>query len=200
VGIERNLLAGARLVVGGPVAGAHRRDHLFSGVTGPAFRLGVRAILAETGLEPHNLELELTETFLMEDSKSTLAVLNELKGIGVTLALDDFGTGYSSLSYLRRFPISALKIDRSFISGLTTDTEDASIVTAVIGLGNNLNLRVIAEGVETREQLRFLQQHDSPLGQGSYFSRLLPPEEMDALIRLGPIELASNAPMHTNPA
>jgi diguanylate cyclase (GGDEF)-like protein/PAS domain S-box-containing protein len=149
------------------------------------FALGVRAALAETGLEPSLLELELTETFLMEDSRSTLIVLQELKDIGVTLALDDFGTGYSSLSYLKRFPISALKIDRSFITGLTTNADDASIVIAVIGMGNSLNLRVIAEGVETLEQLEFLRKHHCLLGQGYYFSRPVPAEEMGEMLKCG---------------
>jgi len=155
----------------------------------PHFALGVSAILTETGLDPHYLELELTETFLMQDSKSTLVVLKELTDIGVMLALDDFGTGYSSLSYLRRFPISTLKIDKSFVNGLATDMNDASIVTAVIGMGNNLNLRVVAEGVETREQLKFLREHNCPFGQGFYFSRPLPPEELATLLRVGVLDL-----------
>jgi diguanylate cyclase (GGDEF)-like protein/PAS domain S-box-containing protein len=158
----------------------------------PHFALGVSTILTETGLDPHYLELELTETFLMQDSRSTLVVLKELTDIGVMLALDDFGTGYSSLSYLRRFPISTLKIDKSFVNGLTTDVNDASIVTAVIGMGNNLNLRVIAEGVETREQLEFLRKHNCPFGQGYYFSRPLPPKEMDTLLRVGLLDLEAH--------
>jgi diguanylate cyclase (GGDEF)-like protein/PAS domain S-box-containing protein len=130
----------------------------------------VRAVLLETGLDPRYLELELTETFLMQDSKSTAAVLQALKSMGVQLALDDFGTGYSSLSYLRRFPIDTLKIDRSFVRDLTTDAEDASIVTAVISMGKSLHMRVVAEGVETPEQLSFLQEQRCPEGQGYYFS------------------------------
>jgi diguanylate cyclase (GGDEF)-like protein/PAS domain S-box-containing protein len=135
------------------------------------FVAGVRAILAETGLQPHYLELELTETFLMQDSDSTAAVLEALKDMGVQLALDDFGTGYSSLSYLRRFPIDSLKIDQSFVCDLTTDADDASIVTAMIGMGKSLQMRVVAEGVQTSEQLAFLQRHGCPEGQGYYFSR-----------------------------
>jgi diguanylate cyclase (GGDEF)-like protein/PAS domain S-box-containing protein len=134
------------------------------------FVAGVRAILTETGLEPHYLELELTETFLMQDSKSTVAVLQALKDLGVHLALDDFGTGYSSLSYLKRFPIDTLKIDQSFVRDLATDADDASIVSAVISMGESLHMRVVAEGVETREQLTFLQEHSCPFGQGYYFS------------------------------
>ena len=142
----------------------------------------VRATLAETGLDPRYLELELTETFLMQDSKSTAAVLRALKDIGVHLALDDFGTGYSSLSYLRRFPIDGLKIDRSFVRDLTTDANDASIVSAVIDMGKSLHMSVVAEGVETREQLTFLQDHCCPEGQGNYFSHPVAAEEFTKLL------------------
>ncbi len=114
------------------------------------FVAGVRAILTETGLEPRYLELELTETFLMQDSTSTAAVLQDLKELGVQLALDDFGTGYSSLSHLKRFPIDTLKIDQSFVRDVATDADDASIVSAVISMGKSLHMRVVAEGVETR--------------------------------------------------
>ncbi|HEX9773655.1 MAG TPA: EAL domain-containing protein [Steroidobacteraceae bacterium] len=134
------------------------------------FVAGVRAVLTETVLEPHYLELELTETFLMQDSTSTTAVLQALRDIGVKLALDDFGTGYSSLSHLKRFPIDTLKIDQSFVRDLTTDPDDASIVSAVISMGKSLNMRVVAEGVETREQLAFLHEQSCPEGQGYYFS------------------------------
>jgi diguanylate cyclase (GGDEF)-like protein/PAS domain S-box-containing protein len=134
-----------------------------------AFLEGVRTTLAETGLKPQFLELELTETFLMQDSPSTTAVLHNLKHLGLTLALDDFGTGYSSLSHLRRFPIDTFKIDRSFVRSVTTNADDACIVRALIGMGNSLNMRVVAEGVETPEQLAFLQDGDCPFGQGYYF-------------------------------
>ena len=131
----------------------------------------VRAVLAETGLNPNNLELELTETFLMQDLKSTTAVLHALRDMGVQLALDDFGTGYSSLSHLKKFPIDTLKIDQSFVRNLTVDDGDASIVSAVISMGKSLHKRVVAEGVETREQLNFLQEQSCPEGQGYYFSK-----------------------------
>lgn len=134
---------------------------------------GVKAILVETGFDPGRLELELTETFLMQDSKSTALVLRALKDLGLKLALDDFGTGYSSLSYMKRFPIDTLKVDRSFVRNLTTDAEDASIVSAVINMGKSLHMGVVAEGVETREQLRFLQEHTCPEAQGYYFSHPL---------------------------
>jgi len=135
------------------------------------FVASVRDVLTETGLNPSHLELELTETFLMQDWKSTAAVLHALKDMGVQLALDDFGTGYSSLSYLKRFPIDTLKIDQSFVRDLTTDADDASIVSAVISMGKSLHKRVVAEGVETREQLAFLQQQNCPEAQGYYFSK-----------------------------
>jgi diguanylate cyclase (GGDEF)-like protein/PAS domain S-box-containing protein len=134
------------------------------------FVAGVRAILAQTGLKPSDLELELTETFLMQDSNSTNAVLKELKDLGVHLALDDFGTGYSSLSYVKRFPIDTLKIDRSFVRDIAVDADDASIVSAVISMGKSLQMRVVAEGVETTEQLAFLQKQGCPFGQGYLFS------------------------------
>jgi len=147
------------------------------------FVSGVRAILKETGLSPSCLELELTETFLMEDPDSTGEVLDALKGMGVQLALDDFGTGYSSLTYLQRFPIDALKIDQSFVRDLTTDVEDASIVSAVINMAKSLHMRVIAEGVETREQLEFLQEQRCPEAQGHYFSRPVPADEISKMRR-----------------
>jgi len=150
----------------------------------------LRAVLRETGLEPRYLELELTETVLMEDSRSAAEVLVELKEIGVQLALDDFGTGYSSLSYLKRFPIDTLKIDQSFVRDLKADTDDAGIVTAVIGMGKSLHMRVVAEGVETREQLDFLQEHNCPQGQGFYFSRPVPATEFGRLLEHGVAERA----------
>ena len=151
---------------------------------------GVRAILLETGLEPGYLELELTETFLMQDSTSTTDVLQALKDMGVHLALDDFGTGYSSLSYLRRFPIDTLKIDQSFVRDLTTDADDASIVSAVISMGKSLHKRVVAEGVETPEQLAFLQEQNCPEGQGYYLSQPLVAGQLTQLLRLTVAETA----------
>jgi diguanylate cyclase (GGDEF)-like protein/PAS domain S-box-containing protein len=137
------------------------------------FVAGVRAMLMQHRLEPADLELELTETFLLQNAESTAAVLEALKDVGVRLALDDFGTGYASLSHLRRFPIDTLKIDRSFVRDITMDSADASIVRAVIGMGKNLDMRVVAEGVETAEQLDFLRQQGCPEGQGYYFSEPL---------------------------
>jgi diguanylate cyclase (GGDEF)-like protein/PAS domain S-box-containing protein len=146
------------------------------------FVAGVGSILTETGLAPHYLELELTETFLLQDSKSTAVVLQALKDLGVGLALDDFGTGYSSLSYLKRFSIDTLKIDQSFVRDMTTDADDASIVSAVISMGKSLHMRVVAEGVETREQLAFLQEQSCPEGQGYYFGRPVAAGEFTQLL------------------
>jgi diguanylate cyclase (GGDEF)-like protein/PAS domain S-box-containing protein len=152
------------------------------------FVAGVRTILAETGLDPRYLELEFTEAFLMHDSKSTAAVLHEFKEMGVQLALDDFGTGYSSLSYLKRFPIDTLKIDQSFVRDLTTDADDASIVRAVISMGESLHMLVVAEGVETREQLDFLREHACPEGQGFYFSHPVVAGEFSQLLGRSVVE------------
>lgn len=145
------------------------------------FVAGVGAVLAETGLSPGDLELELTETFLMQDSHFTGTALHALKNLGVRLALDDFGTGFSSLSHLKRFPMDTLKIDQSFLRNLTTDPGDAGIVSAVISMGRSLGMRVVAEGVRTQEHLAFLQAHHCPEGQGYYFS---PPVEAKEIIQL----------------
>jgi diguanylate cyclase (GGDEF)-like protein/PAS domain S-box-containing protein len=133
----------------------------------------VKRILLETGLAPNLLELELTETFLMQDPQSTASVLQSLREYGVHLALDDFGTGYSSLTHLKRFPIDTLKVDRTFIGGLASDADDACIVSAVINMGKSLNMRVVAEGIETRNQLSFLQAYKCFAGQGYFLSRPL---------------------------
>jgi diguanylate cyclase (GGDEF)-like protein/PAS domain S-box-containing protein len=146
---------------------------------------GVRAILRDTGLEPRYLELELTESVLMHDAASTSSVLEELSVMGVQLAIDDFGTGYSSLSYLRRFPIDTLKIDKSFVQDLTIDLDDPTIVSAVIAMGKSLKQRVIAEGVETRPQLEFLQRQHCNGGQGYYFSRPVVADAFASLLATG---------------
>jgi diguanylate cyclase (GGDEF)-like protein/PAS domain S-box-containing protein len=149
------------------------------------FLEGVRAILEETGLSPHYLGLELTESVLMQHAKFTVPVLKKLKAMGVRLAIDDFGTGYSSLSYLRQFPIDTLKVDQSFVHGINADTDDATIINAVINMGSNLNHRVIAEGVETVEQVAFLQAHGCDEGQGYYFSRPVPASQFAKLLKAG---------------
>ncbi|MFZ0470463.1 MAG: EAL domain-containing protein, partial [Thiogranum sp.] len=146
---------------------------------------GVALILQETGLAPGYLELELTESILMHDAESSTSVLAALKAMGVRLAIDDFGTGYSSLSYLKRFPIDTLKIDQSFVRDIVTDTDDATIVAAVIGMGKNLKQRVIAEGVETPEQLAFLRTQQCDEGQGFHFSHSLPADAFGLLLEAG---------------
>jgi len=141
----------------------------------------VRAILNDTGLDPRHLELELTESGLMQDTEMMTGTLHALKDLGVQIAVDDFGTGYSSLSYLRRFPIDTLKIDQSFVHDIDGDAGEP-IVSAVIAMGKSLKQRVVAEGIETREQFAFLQSHHCAEGQGYYFSRPLPAEEFATLL------------------
>jgi diguanylate cyclase (GGDEF)-like protein/PAS domain S-box-containing protein len=146
------------------------------------FVSGVRETLTATGLPAHFLELELTETFLVRDLASTASVFRALKEIGVRLALDDFGTGYSSLSHLRGLPIDTLKIDQSFIQDMTSDPGDASIVSAMIGLGESLGMGVVAEGVETPEQHAFLLGHGCKVGQGYLFGRAMPAMSITSLL------------------
>ena len=149
------------------------------------FLENIRTTLTDTGVEPCYLELELTESILMRDAKSTDAVLRALADLGVKLAIDDFGTGYSSLSYLRQFPIDTLKIDQSFVSRMTRNPDDATIVKAVIAMGKSLKQRVIAEGVETPEQYEFLLSQGCDEGQGHYFGRPVPAEEFAELLGNG---------------
>jgi len=141
----------------------------------------VARVLRETGLDPGHLELELTESLMMENAAQAVEKLKILKGMGVGLSIDDFGTGYSSLSYLKRFPIDTLKIDRAFIRDIVTDQDDAAITRAVIALAHNLNLTVIAEGVETEAQLLFLSEHGCDEMQGYYFSRPVPAAEFASI-------------------
>lgn len=143
----------------------------------------VAEILAETGLEARWLELELTESFIMQDAERINRAMGELKALGVEIAVDDFGTGYSSLSYLKRFPVDRLKIDKSFVQDVTHDPDDAAIARAIISLGHSLNLRVVAEGVETAEQMDFVRQHGCDEIQGYFFSRPLDAEAFEALLR-----------------
>ena len=150
---------------------------------------GLCRILKETSLEPTYLELELTESVLMRRVESTMTVLNGLKAIGVRLAIDDFGTGYSSLSYLKKFPIDALKIDQSFVRDITTDPGDAAIVTAVITMAKSLRKSVVAEGVETEDQLKFLKKHDCEEAQGYYFSKPLIADRLATLLDVGTTSL-----------
>jgi len=152
------------------------------------FLSGVRAVLIATGVEPQNLELELTESVLMQDAETAVRTLGALKAMGIQLAIDDFGTGYSSFTYLRRFPVDALKLDQSFVQDITADPGDATIVSAMISLGMSLKQRVVAEGVETHAQLKFLQSHECDEGQGYYFSRPIVAEEAAKLFNAGTSE------------
>jgi diguanylate cyclase (GGDEF)-like protein/PAS domain S-box-containing protein len=143
---------------------------------------GIEAALHDTGLEPSCLELELTESLFMGDITPAVELLHRMKALGVNLSIDDFGTGYSSFSYLSRFPIDVLKIDRSFVADITHDANDAAIVDSIIALAHNLRLSVIAEGVETAEQLDYLRLQGCDEMQGYYFSRPLPADEFARLL------------------
>jgi diguanylate cyclase (GGDEF)-like protein len=146
----------------------------------------IRAVLAATGLAADCLDFELTESSLMADVDSAVASMHELKALGVQLSIDDFGTGYSSLAYLKRFPIDVLKIDKSFVRDVMADAADAAIVTSIIALAHNLKLHVIAEGVETAEQLVYLRQHGCDDVQGYYFSRPVPAAAFERLLAAPP--------------
>ncbi|ROO24424.1 putative bifunctional diguanylate cyclase/phosphodiesterase, partial [Salinisphaera orenii] len=141
----------------------------------------LRTVLADTGMPAHLLELEITETAVMRDVRSALARLTEIKALGVVIAIDDFGTGYSSLTQLRRLPVDTLKIDRSFVRDLSRNTDDQSIARAIITMGRNLSLNVIAEGVETEDQRDFLRSQACDDMQGYYFS---PPVDQAAFADL----------------
>ena len=156
---------------------------------GLAKRVG--QILAQEGVEPRFIELELTETIIMREAEQTIAVLAELHDMGVSLSIDDFGTGYSSLSYLRRFPIHKLKIDQSFVRDITNNPDAAAIATAIISMGRSMKLRVIAEGVETAEQLAFLSSKECDELQGFHIGRPMEADRFSALLRDGkPIAVA----------
>ncbi|SFW68530.1 MULTISPECIES: EAL domain-containing protein [Pseudomonas] len=137
---------------------------------------GIARTLKETGLDPTQLELEITESVLMQNIDTTVAILKAIKQQGIRLAIDDFGTGYSSLSYLQKFPVDVLKIDQSFVGDLSIDSNDAKLVSTIISLGKSLNLHIIAEGVETLEQLEFLKKHQCEEAQGYYFSKAVEPQ------------------------
>jgi EAL domain-containing protein (putative c-di-GMP-specific phosphodiesterase class I) len=139
----------------------------------------VRAILADTGLDPSALELEITEGVLLRDLERTTATLRGLSEMGLLLTIDDFGTGYSSLSYLKRFPIDRVKIDRSFVSDIGQDDDSSAIVWGIINLARGLSLEVTAEGVERPEQVEFLREYGCDAAQGFYFSRPLDAAEFE---------------------
>ena len=142
----------------------------------------VRATLIETRLEPHFLELEITESVLMRDAECSKKILNQLKQMGIKLAVDDFGTSYSSLSYLQRFPIDVLKIDQSFVQNIESAKDDGIIVSAIISMANSLKLSVVAEGVENSNQLAFLKAHHCKEGQGYFFGHPLIAEQFSAYL------------------
>lgn len=142
----------------------------------------VHAALVDSGLEPHYLELELTES-IIQSSSTAIATMKKLKTMGIHLSIDDFGTGYSSLRYLKLFPIDTLKIDQYFIRNIITDSKDAALVVTIIKMANDLQLNVIAEGVETAEQFQFLKQKECNQAQGYYFNPPLPPKEIERLYR-----------------
>jgi diguanylate cyclase (GGDEF)-like protein len=146
----------------------------------------VKTVLTETGLAPEFLELEITETAVMDNVDAAINRLNDIKQMGVKITIDDFGTGYTSISYLKQFPVSVLKIDQSFIKGIPDNQNDLAITTAVIALAHSLNMKVVAEGVETPEQLQYLADHDCDMVQGYYLSRPLP--EAKILLQLTKID------------
>jgi diguanylate cyclase (GGDEF)-like protein len=145
--------------------------------------LRISKVVEEAHLPASLFELELTEGVLMQDVEGGQRSLQALKEFGFALAVDDFGTGYCSLNYLKRFPLDTLKIDRAFVNDITVDADDATIVRAIIGLGHNLNLKLVAEGVETQEQLKFLRQEGCDLVQGYLMSKAIPADAFMALLR-----------------
>jgi len=157
------------------------------------FAASVEAVLTDTGLAPHLLELEITESTLMENAQDTLAALHRLRGLGVRLSIDDFGTGYSSLSYLKRFPVDIVKIDRSFVNDVPQDADDAAIVSAIIALAHSLRLEVVAEGVETDAQLAFLRSRRCDMMQGFHLSPAVPAEQFAELVRRS-VDAATTVP------
>ena len=143
----------------------------------------IAEVLRQTGLESRCLEIEITESTVMHDADQFISMLGELNDLGVQIALDDFGTGYSSLSYLKRFPVDRLKVDRSFVQDIASDADDATIVRTIIALGHNLGLKVVAEGVETEQQIDFLCENLCDELQGYYFGRPMEPSELAILLR-----------------
>jgi EAL domain-containing protein (putative c-di-GMP-specific phosphodiesterase class I) len=145
----------------------------------------IAAIVHGVGIDPRFLEFELTESILMQDTGQAAATLRNLKALGVSIAVDDFGTGYSSLAYLKRFPLDTLKIDREFVRDCTSDPDDAAIAQSIVSLAHNLGLHVVAEGVETREQLEFLASVGCDEMQGYYFSPPVSPADCTQMLAEG---------------
>lgn len=147
----------------------------------------ISGILEETQMNPNYLELEITESMAMEDTEAKIKLIETLRNMGIRIAIDDFGTGYSSLSYLHRFQITCLKIDQSFIRGLETNAKNEAIVSTMLDIGRNLNLKVTAEGVETKEQLKFLQNKKCDTIQGFLYSKPVPSEEFENMLKNPPV-------------
>ena len=143
----------------------------------------VKNAIQETGIDAGMLELEITETTIMQDIERTIETLWQLRNLGILLSIDDFGTGYSSLNYLKRFPLDILKIDRTFVMDITTDANDRAVVEAIISLSRHLKMKVVAEGVETEEQLNFLIKQGCHEVQGYYLARPLPVDEFKDFIQ-----------------
>ncbi len=140
--------------------------------------------LRDTGMDAKYLELEMTESLIMTDVELAIATMTELQGLGVQISIDDFGTGYSSLSALKTFPVARLKIDKSFVDGLPASESDKTVISAMISLGQKLNLRVIAEGIETEAQAAFLRENNCDEMQGYLFSRPVPAERVKGLLNV----------------
>ena len=158
----------------------------------PTLTAQVRDVLFDTGLDPSQLKLEVTESTVMEHSEKSMKVLSELDALGVELSTDDFGTGYSSLSYLQRFPFERLKIDRSFINIMDEDEKSGAIVKTILMLGENLNIEVVAEGIETVPQLEKLRMLGCTFGQGYLFSRPIDRETVEQFLESGANVFANN--------
>jgi EAL domain-containing protein (putative c-di-GMP-specific phosphodiesterase class I) len=167
--------AGLRLSVNLSARQFHQQD----------LALQVEAILRETGLTPELLELEITESIAMQNIDASVVALRGLKDLGVRITIDDFGTGYSSLSYLKKFPIDTIKIDQAFVQDVSSDSNDAAIVRAAIVMAHELKLNVIAEGVETIEQVAFLRRRRCTEMQGYLFSRPMPADRFGELLAAG---------------
>jgi len=143
----------------------------------------IEKLIQQIQIDPHYLELELTESLIMPNAEDTIETLHALKRLGVQISVDDFGTGYSSLSYLKRFPIDILKIDQSFVADINTTNDDCVLVIAIIAMAHNLRLKVVAEGVETQAQLDFLQHHQCDFIQGFLLGKPMPAHDFRQLLK-----------------
>jgi EAL domain-containing protein (putative c-di-GMP-specific phosphodiesterase class I) len=142
----------------------------------------VEGAIRESGIGPKRLVLEITESIFMKDQEATIAILKRLREVGVSVSIDDFGTGYSSLSYLKKFPVDYVKIDQSFVKDVAADPDATSLVAAIISMAHSLNLRTIAEGVETEDQWKILRLLKCDMAQGYYFAPALPPADVEKFL------------------